>query len=226
MLAALWLAEFSLEVFGARLAFRRRNWPLFSLLSFLALSDSSLVIIRTFFSGYAYGIASWVQQAGKYALLVFLATWIFGLFVSADKSLHARLLAAVITLLGAAIVVKVSSDGVTLSDRLIDAENAANIFVALILAVSWISRTSYLKAPWRLIAAGLLVNVAADIACTALWSSWDGAWMLYPAGAVPAYAIWCWSMRKEIQEPIEIRIPLEPTVHPLVCDEPINEMVI
>lgn len=210
MTILLWLAELLIETVGAWFALKRRNWALFPLLAFLSVSDLALLILGA--TGLNTWQLAWVQHAGKYGLMILLAAWICGSLVQAERVNHVRLAAATLALLGSAVVVRVFSDGVTLKDRLLDAENAANIFLAALIAVGWISRRQYLKAPWTMIAAGLLVAVGSDLVCTMLWSAWEPAWRLYPLGEIAAYALWCWSMIRNSAENVELRLSLEPRI--------------
>jgi|GEM_PF-2148831 hypothetical protein len=196
MMFALWAVSTWLELLGAFLSLKRRNWMLFSLLLFAAESDVALVPIRILASGYVYGICFFAAFAVKYALMCLLAITICGHLVSAEKSMHTRMYAAIFTLASAGVVVRVFSDGATWTDRFKDAENAANIIILVVLCVAWISRSKSLQAPWSMVTAGLLVMVLSDFGITLLCNWFQSAWKLYPLGAIPAYAIWCWAMRK------------------------------
>lgn len=204
MVAALpWAAEFILELIGARLALRRRNWILFALFAFCALSDIAIFEVGRWF-GFAtiYAWSYWAQRTGKSVLLIILACCIVGKMV---KEIHAgtvRLVSAAVTILGSAFVVKAFSDGETLRDRLQDAAMAGTLFMLVIVAVGFISRCAYLRGTSKLTAIAFLVQVLSDIAITAAWTQWDAAKHFYPMGTIPAYLIWCWSLLKKEEAPV------------------------
>jgi hypothetical protein len=184
---ASWPLEFSLELLGAFLAFRRRNWIIFSILAFLAVTDPVKLILRVSFGPSAYGWADWAQRSGEYALLCILACQLCGKLLGESW----RNLVAAVSLLGALLVGLVYTGQESLPERLLDAEIAAGMLLCAVVAVGWISRSGRLKAPWNWIAAGLLVYLGSDVAITALWTFWNAGQYLYPIGSLSALALWC-----------------------------------
>lgn len=197
MMASVWLAESVLEVAGSILALRRRNWLLLPLFAFCAASDLAGFFILRYFGHHWLAWAGWGQRAGKYFLLILIACSICGKFVREEDSQIYRMAAAILTLIGSAIVLKFFSDGTILSERLMDAEIAANVFLMLLIGLGWLTQKGKLTAPWNWIAAGFIVQIGSAIVVTALWTVWDGAKCWYPAGTIPAYLLWLRALARQ-----------------------------
>lgn len=206
-----WVAEIVLEAIGAVLNFRRSR-VLFSLLAFCALTDFAAVPLAQYYPKLVYGWIGWSQMAVKQLMLLWLACAICGMFVAERNKVQTIITAAFLSLAGGALVTVAFCTGETLKDRLLDGEIAANFLLLGMVALGWIGRRDRLSPAWKWITAGFMVMIGSDLACTALWTFWEGARHYYPVGAIAAQAIWCagplWPHKmRELRGSLGQRIP-------------------
>lgn len=165
-----WYLEFSLEVCGA---LRTRRYPLLSLyLAVAAIADIATFSILQAYGWSAYAVADWIQLAIKYLILIFLACQVCGKML-AEKKMHRA--ALIFSTIAAGIISAVYQSGETITDRLLDAEIAACMFLGILILVAWFGRIRPLDRPWAMIAGGIVTLLALNGAAAYAWKFWEPA---------------------------------------------------
>lgn len=178
---------FALELPGAFLHFRQRNWSLAFMLTCAALGNGA----QFFLTGDAYGYVWWAAEALNYLCLSVIACQAMAKMAAH----HGRIsfyACAVIGIVGA-VAGWASAQGETLPDHYLDAEIGAGVALVGAVAIACLFRKKFLEAPWTWITLGVVVAAGGDILCAMLWKVWAGAPQVYCVPAILSLLIWNWA---------------------------------
>jgi hypothetical protein len=142
----------------------------------------------------AYGTALWFQRAAEYLLLSYLAADICSKFVGEKNRIKTSRYAAMIALMLSGVLTFIFRSGETLTDKLLDTTIMANMMLAVVIAVGWLSRDDKLPRKWRGITAALLIYLGSEAVVTVVWKEHQWAAQLFPIGHVAALVTWCWTV--------------------------------
>lgn len=190
---AFWLTEFLTEALAAFWLFRSSSKikTLGRYLAFRCVADVAAFSLLLIFGGNVYGVSDWLQRAIQYVLLAYVAAEICSQFAGEKDRQAISKYSAVFAFVLAGGLTFVFGSSETITDKLLDTTIAANMLLAVAIAIAWLPAEHKLPRKWRGITTGLLIYLGSEAVLTILWKSWPPAAHLFPLGHIAAFVTWC-----------------------------------
>jgi len=182
---ALWFLEFCLEGFGARLAYRKRLWPLFIYLAFRAGADLIDFLIFLHFGANAFYAADLVQRTIQYPLLTVLLFHVCGAVLRSDRATvkFYALYGAFIT----SLAVMLYHEALQITcQNLLAFEFKANVGLAMVMTAAMLAK----RQEADLAAYGLILQVFSEWMLTGILIARHDVAAYYAYPAIGALILW------------------------------------
>jgi len=202
---SLWAVQFLLELLGIAYAFRKNLWPLSAYL--ISRAGFDIITFGTLIQPNFYELAFWICKPLEYGFQAVLAVACVGEILRESKD-TVKAFAVVLASVGSVVIVLLYTP-VTYS-RMINIEMGVNMVLALALIVGLAGERG--KAPWTLIAWGLVIMSAADGSLGMLSGrvNWDVLARAYPIAEIGILGLWAYAAKRwaggEFRLPLGVKI--------------------